>query len=161
MQSVEECSPAFDAGLRVNDLVTHINNESIQGLQHVEVVRLILQGGETIKLAVTELDKTSIRTGRKRKSIGNRVLTRPRSQSRNRINVNDDSNRSTSSKKSPLFRRLRPKAPSLRRNSSVKRTNKKAALRMNSQNCENDSVTSSTPTSISPNSMITSRPGTY
>ncbi|XP_065657460.1 microtubule-associated serine/threonine-protein kinase 3 isoform X22 [Hydra vulgaris] len=154
VESVEEGSPAYEAGLRVNDLVTHINNESIQGLQHVEVVRLILQGGETISLSVTELDKTSIRTGRKRKSIGNRVITRPRSQSRSRINLTDETNRLTS-KRSPLFRRIRRNP--VRKTSSIKRVNKKGSFRVNAQTSENDSASSSTPSSISPNSM-TSRP---
>ena len=34
---VDKGSPAYDAGLRVDDLVTHINNEPVQGLNHIQV----------------------------------------------------------------------------------------------------------------------------
>lgn len=42
-QSVEEGSPAHQAGLRAGDLITHVNGESVLGLVHMDVVELLLK----------------------------------------------------------------------------------------------------------------------
>lgn len=42
-QSVEEGSPAHEAGLRAGDLITHVNGESVLGLVHMDVVELLLK----------------------------------------------------------------------------------------------------------------------
>ena len=42
-QSVEESSPAHEAGLHTGDLITHINGESVQGLVHPEMMELLLK----------------------------------------------------------------------------------------------------------------------
>lgn len=42
-QSVEEGSPAQEAGLRAGDLITHVNGESVLGLVHRDVVELLLK----------------------------------------------------------------------------------------------------------------------
>jgi len=44
-QSVEEGSPAQEAGLRAGDLITHVNGESVLGLVHRDVVELLLKVG--------------------------------------------------------------------------------------------------------------------
>ncbi|XP_051989744.1 microtubule-associated serine/threonine-protein kinase 3 isoform X2 [Xyrauchen texanus] len=66
--SVEDCSPAHEAGLRAGDLITHVNGESIQGLVHTDVVELLLKSGSKVTLQTTPLENTSIKTGPARKT---------------------------------------------------------------------------------------------
>ena len=42
-QSVEDGSPAHEAGLRAGDLITHVNGESVQGLVHTDMIELLLK----------------------------------------------------------------------------------------------------------------------
>ena len=172
--------PAFEMGLKENDLITHINNEAIQGYQHVDVVQLILRSGETIKLAVTDIERTSIRTGSKRKTVGNRVHSRKlrhRNSGRSRNSSVEDNNSGTSNrgssllsrKSAVLYRKIRKS--SLRRNSSMsKRSTTKKSLyipsavvsgnapfdgRRNEGGSDQTSPTSPTASSTSPNSPNT------
>uniref|UniRef100_A0A8B9THL6 non-specific serine/threonine protein kinase n=1 Tax=Anas platyrhynchos TaxID=8839 RepID=A0A8B9THL6_ANAPL len=46
--SVEEGSPAQEAGLRAGDLITHVNGESVLGLVHRDVVELLLKVGASL-----------------------------------------------------------------------------------------------------------------
>ena len=53
----------MDAGLCAGDLITHVNGTSVQGLLHIELVRLILTGGSSVTLSTVPLSNTSIRIG--------------------------------------------------------------------------------------------------
>lgn len=53
----------MDAGLSAGDLITHVNGTSVQGLLHIELVRLILTGGVSVALRTIPLASTSIRIG--------------------------------------------------------------------------------------------------
>uniref|UniRef100_W5M013 non-specific serine/threonine protein kinase n=1 Tax=Lepisosteus oculatus TaxID=7918 RepID=W5M013_LEPOC len=84
--SVEESSPAHEAGLRAGDLITHVNGESVQGLVHMEVVELLLkaQSGNKVALQTTALEDTSIKIGPARKTSCKGKMARRSKKSRKR-----------------------------------------------------------------------------
>uniref|UniRef100_G1N037 non-specific serine/threonine protein kinase n=1 Tax=Meleagris gallopavo TaxID=9103 RepID=G1N037_MELGA len=57
--SVEEGSPAQEAGLRAGDLITHVNGESVLGLVHRDVVELLLKVGALSLPVAAVCDKSS------------------------------------------------------------------------------------------------------
>ncbi|KAJ6669916.1 hypothetical protein lerEdw1_000465 [Lerista edwardsae] len=66
--NVEEGSPAFQAGLKAGDLITHINGEPVHGLVHTEVIELLLKSGNKVSITTTPFENTSIKTGPARKN---------------------------------------------------------------------------------------------
>ncbi len=60
---MDPSGPAFVAGLKENDLITHIGGQSIQGMAHTEVVYLIIQSRDQLVLQATPLQETSIKNG--------------------------------------------------------------------------------------------------
>lgn len=122
----------------------------------MDIVTLIIRGGETCQLAVTDLSNTTIRLGSKRKHVGSRVLSR-KLRARSRNNSSEDSGRCSGVRKSKIYRLRKP---SIRRSSSLKRANRKSIVNQSSSNNEdpgggnNGSATTSPP---SPNSQA-SRP---
>ncbi|XP_067824719.1 microtubule-associated serine/threonine-protein kinase 3 [Heptranchias perlo] len=65
--SVEDGSPAHEAGLGTGDLITHVNGESVLGLVHTDVVELLLKSGNKVAIRSTPLENTSIKIGPARK----------------------------------------------------------------------------------------------
>ncbi|XP_042560363.1 microtubule-associated serine/threonine-protein kinase 3-like [Clupea harengus] len=84
VSSVEEGSPAHEAGLRAGDLITHVNGESVQGLVHTEMMELLLKSGNKVALQTTALENTSIKRGPARKASYKGKMARRSKKSKKR-----------------------------------------------------------------------------
>jgi len=128
VKDVDRNGPAFDAGLKPGDLITHVNGEPVQGLQHVEVLSLILTGGRHVRLDATDLSNTSIKRGHKKRTVGTRVGTK-KTRPKIRGSLSPQDNRrgdSEKSRKKSLSLRRMGRSSSMRRN-SIKRSKSSAA----------------------------------
>ncbi|KAL6108132.1 mast3 [Pungitius sinensis] len=86
VSSVEESSPAHQAGLRTGDLITHVNGESVQGLVHPEMIELLLKSGSKVALQTIALENTSIKVGPARKTKHKGKMARRSKKSKRRDN---------------------------------------------------------------------------
>uniref|UniRef100_A0AAZ3RTA4 non-specific serine/threonine protein kinase n=1 Tax=Oncorhynchus tshawytscha TaxID=74940 RepID=A0AAZ3RTA4_ONCTS len=86
VSNVEDGSPAHEAGLRANDLITHVNGESVQGLVHTEIMELLLKSGGKVALQTTALENTSIKVGPARKASHKGKMARRSKKSKRRDN---------------------------------------------------------------------------
>ncbi|KAM6938731.1 microtubule-associated serine/threonine-protein kinase 3 isoform 2-T2 [Lycodopsis pacificus] len=86
VSSVEEGSPAHQAGLRTGDLITHVNGESVQGLVHPEMIELLLKSGSKVALQTIALENTSIKVGPARKTKHKGKMARRSKKSKRRDN---------------------------------------------------------------------------
>uniref|UniRef100_A0A8B9KWV3 non-specific serine/threonine protein kinase n=1 Tax=Astyanax mexicanus TaxID=7994 RepID=A0A8B9KWV3_ASTMX len=86
VSSVEEGSPAHEAGLRAGDLITHVNGESVQGLVHTEMMELLLKSGNKVALQTTALEDTTIKVGPARKTSCKGKMARRSKRSKRKDN---------------------------------------------------------------------------
>ncbi|XP_016128779.1 microtubule-associated serine/threonine-protein kinase 3-like [Sinocyclocheilus grahami] len=131
--SVEDSSPAHEAGLRAGDLITHVNGECIQGLVHTDVVELLLKSGSKVTLQTTPLENTSIKIGPARKTSSKGKMAR-RSKKSKRKEGQD-------SKRRNLLKKLPKHSPGIQNSRSFS---------AGFQHSPNDSLSDSPTPSLSP-----------
>lgn len=101
--SVVNDSPAYLAGIRENDLITHVKGEPVNNITHPQLMHRLLSCGNEISVHVTPLNNTSIKEGEARKSVGKLLRKKPKRAQRIRVDKKPR-------KSSNLLRRLSGKA---------------------------------------------------
>jgi hypothetical protein len=74
---VDEKGPAYESGLRAQDLIIYVNEKCVCGLLHHEMIRNILSGGSTLQLRTIQLNETTIKSGGRKRSPSKSKLSRP------------------------------------------------------------------------------------
>jgi hypothetical protein len=98
--SVRENSPAYEAGLRENDLITHVRGQPVNNMTHPQLMHRLLSCGNELSLHVTPINNTSIKEGEARRAVGKLLRKKPKKPQR-RIQLEKKPRKASS-----LFRRL-------------------------------------------------------
>ncbi|KAG0729535.1 Microtubule-associated serine/threonine-protein kinase 2 [Chionoecetes opilio] len=102
VMDVDQRSPAFEAGLRPTELITHINGEPIQGMFHTQVVKLLMSSTDHVSLRSMPLDQTSIRAGGRKRNPGSSKLAKRLPAAKPRRSKKESEKR----RKTSLFRKV-------------------------------------------------------
>ncbi|CAI4221489.1 unnamed protein product [Auanema sp. JU1783] len=76
--SVVTGSPAFEAGLRGDDMIIQVNGQLVHNLTHPQLMHRLLSYGNELSLRVTPLSSTSIKEGAPRKTVGKMAKKKPK-----------------------------------------------------------------------------------
>jgi len=109
--------PAQEAGLRPNDVITHVNERPVAGLFHSEVVKLILSGSPKLSIRAVPCSETQIRTGGRRRSPSKQKLRyqQPHYDRKSTIsnnNNNNNNNNANTSNHQPYCQKYRTNSTS-------------------------------------------------
>ena len=75
---MEHQGPAYLAGLKINDVLTHVNDEVVCGKMHHEIVKSIMQSvNNTLRVHAMPIDETNIKTGGRKRSPSKSKFSRP------------------------------------------------------------------------------------
>jgi microtubule-associated serine/threonine kinase len=74
---VDENGPAHEGGLEPQDLITHVNDKVVCGMLHHEIIKCIMSNTSNLRLHTVPMNKTSIKTGGRKRSPSKSKLSRP------------------------------------------------------------------------------------
>ena len=78
---VDEQGPAYQAGLRFNDIITHVNDQIVCGKVHHEIVKLILSSvNHELRLRTVNINETKIKNNGRKRSPSKIKLAQPKPQ---------------------------------------------------------------------------------
>uniref|UniRef100_A0A0N5AG00 non-specific serine/threonine protein kinase n=1 Tax=Syphacia muris TaxID=451379 RepID=A0A0N5AG00_9BILA len=97
---VDKSSPAFEAGLRTDDVIVEVNSQPVSNLTHPQLMHRIVSYGNELSLKVTPMSSTTIREGAPRRTAGKLAKKKPKRPQR-RVPMDKKSR-----KPSALLRRL-------------------------------------------------------
>ncbi|CAI2350338.1 unnamed protein product [Caenorhabditis sp. 36 PRJEB53466] len=99
--AVVEGSPAYEANLQVDDMITHVNTHAVHNLTHPQLMHRLLSNGNELFLRLMPLEATSIREGAARRTVGKMARKKPKRPQRRVVPMEKKAR-----KPSALLRRL-------------------------------------------------------
>uniref|UniRef100_A0A1I7T4Z8 non-specific serine/threonine protein kinase n=2 Tax=Caenorhabditis tropicalis TaxID=1561998 RepID=A0A1I7T4Z8_9PELO len=106
--AVVDGSPAHEANLQPEDMITHVNGHPVHNLTHPQLMHRLLSNGNELILRLVPLASTSIREGAARRTIGKMARKKPKRPQRRVV---------------PLEKKTRKPSALLRRLSGKRATN--------------------------------------